>query len=97
MAIRMKGAQVAVMDYAPAGWPPGTTCVVRRVRVRAGDISTDLRARRRRTIPKDQLALVLDGLVDEVYGYSFIATSIDVSTPGQGRRPASLAPDAYRH
>jgi hypothetical protein len=80
-AKRMKGAQAAVCDYAPAGWPPGTACVVRRVRVRARDISTDPRARRRRTIPKDQLTLALDGLVDEVYAYSFIATNLDVSTP----------------
>src|SRR6266545_1753930 len=45
-AKRMKGAQVAVCDYAPAGWPPGTVCVVRRVKVRAEDISTDPRVRR---------------------------------------------------
>jgi Transposase DDE domain group 1 len=82
-ALRMKGAQVAVMDYVPAGWPPGTACVVRRVRVRAGDVSTDPRARRRRTIPKDQLALALGGMVDEVYAYSFIATNADVSTPAK--------------
>jgi hypothetical protein len=62
-AKRMKGAQVAVMDYAPAGWPPDTGCVVRRARVRTADVSTDPRARRRRTIPKDQLVLALDGLV----------------------------------
>src|SRR6266487_348268 len=82
-AIGMKGAQVAVACYTPAGWPPDTACVVRRVRIRAEDISTDPRARKRRTIPKDQLALALDGLVDEVYGYSFIATNIDVSTPAK--------------
>jgi hypothetical protein len=82
-AKRMKGAQVAVWDYAPAGWPPGTACVVRRVKVRATDISTDPRARRRRTIPKDQLALALDGLVEHVYAYSFIATNLDVSTPAK--------------
>jgi hypothetical protein len=82
-AIRMRGAQVAVADYAPAGWPPDTACVIRRVRVRAGDISADPRARRRRTIPKDQLALALDGLVDEVYAYSFIATNVEVSTPAR--------------
>jgi hypothetical protein len=82
-AKRMKGAQVAVCDYAPAGWPPGTMTVVRRVKVRAQDISTDPRARRRRTIPKDQLALALDGLVEHVYTYSFIATNLDVSTPAK--------------
>jgi hypothetical protein len=82
-AKRMKGAQVAVCGYAPAGWPPGTACVVRRVKVRATDISTDPRARRRRTIPKTQLALALDGLVAHVYAYSFIATNLDVSTPAK--------------
>jgi hypothetical protein len=82
-AKRMKGAQVAVMDYTPAGWPPDTACVVRRVRVGAADISTDPRARRRRTIPKDQLVLALDGLVTHVYAYSFIATNADVSTPAK--------------
>src|SRR5204862_6745796 len=29
-AVGMKGAQVAVADYAPAGWPPDTACLVRR-------------------------------------------------------------------
>lgn len=82
-AKRMKGAQVAVCDYTPAGWPPGNACVVRRVKIRARDISTDPRARRRRTIPKDQLALALDGLVEHVYAYSFIATNLDVSTPAK--------------
>jgi hypothetical protein len=82
-AKRMKGARVAVCDYAPAGWPPGTVTVVRRVKVRATDISTDPRARRRRTIPKGQLALALDGLVAHVYAYSFIATNLDVSTPAK--------------
>jgi hypothetical protein len=82
-AIGMKGAQVAVCDYAPAGWPPDTACVVRRVRVAAADVSTDPRARRRRTIAKDQLALALDGVVDHVYAYSFIATNADVSTPAK--------------
>jgi hypothetical protein len=82
-AKRMKGAQVAVCGYAPAGWPPGTACVVRRVKVRARDISADPRARRRRTIPKGQLALALDGLVEHVYAYSFIATNLDVSTPAR--------------
>lgn len=82
-AKRMKGAQVAVCDYTPAGWPPGNACVVRRVKVRAADISTDPRARRRRTIPKGQLALALDGQLTHVYAYSFILTNLDVSTPAK--------------
>lgn len=80
-AERMSGAQVAVCGYVPGGWPPGTRCVVRRVRVPADQVSTDPRARRRRTIPAGQLALALDGLVDHVWAYSFILTNLDVSSP----------------
>lgn len=40
-AIGMSGAQVAAVDYAPAGWPEGTYTIVRRVRVEAEDISAD--------------------------------------------------------
>src|SRR5664280_2097678 len=42
----MPGAQVATIDYAPAGWPVGTRMIVRRMKVKAADISTDVRARR---------------------------------------------------
>lgn len=82
-AAGMPGADVAVTDYRPAGWPEGTVCLVRRVRHRAGDLSADPRARRRRTIPQDQLALALDGELDTVYGYSFIATNLPADTPAQ--------------
>lgn len=82
-ALGMAGAQVAVADYAPGGWPPGTCCVVRRVRLDAHLISADPRARRRRTIDPDQLALALDGELDTVYAYSFIATNLPVDTPAQ--------------
>ena len=33
--------------------------------------------------PEDQLTLALDGLVEHVYGNSFIATNLDVSTPAR--------------
>jgi hypothetical protein len=79
----MTGAQVAVADYVPEGWPEATRCVVRRVRLDAATISADPRARRRRTIDPDQLALALDGELDEVYAYSFIATNLPVDTPAQ--------------
>jgi hypothetical protein len=57
--------------------------VVRWVKARATDIAAVPRARRRRAIPKGQLALALDGLVEPVYAYSFIATNLDVSTPAK--------------
>jgi hypothetical protein len=101
-ARRMRGAQVAVMDYAPAGWPPGAQTVVRRVKVKAATISTDPRARRRRTIPAEQLTLALDGKVLTVYAYSFIITNLDVSTrpkrsrwkPGTACAPTSRTASA---
>lgn len=80
-ATGMRAADVAVCDYGPGGWPPGTRCIVRRVRHDAASIGADPRARRRRTIPPDQLALALDGHVDEVYAYSFIVTNLPVDTP----------------
>lgn len=61
MAIGRKGAQVAVADYALGGWPAGTRCLIRRVRHHATLISTAPRARRRKTLPAEQLALTWDG------------------------------------
>lgn len=82
-AIGMKGAQVAVADYAPGGWPPGTRCLIRRVRHDATTISADPRARRRKTIPAEQLALALDGDLEQVWAYSFIVTNLDITTPAK--------------
>lgn len=82
-ATGMRGAQVAVADYAPAGWPEGTRCLIRRVRHDAGAISADPRARRRKTIPAEQLALALDGDVEQVWAYSFIVTNLDITTPAK--------------
>lgn len=72
----MSGAQVAACDYAPAGWPPGSYTITRRVRIEAAEISTDPRARRRRTIPAEQLRLALSGDADHAYAVSFIVTDI---------------------
>jgi hypothetical protein len=75
-AIGMPGAQVAAVDYAPAGWPEDTYTIVRRVRVDAEAISADPRSRRRRTIDKAQLALALEGTATHAYAVSFIVTNI---------------------
>jgi hypothetical protein len=72
----MHGAQVTAVDYAPAGWPPGSYTIIRRVKVPAGEICADPRSRRRRTIPKDQLTLALDGVADHAWAVSFIVTNI---------------------
>ena len=81
----MPGAQVAVADYTPRGWPAGTRCLIRRVRHDAGTISADPRARRRKTIPADQLTLALDGDIEQVWAYSFIVTNLDIATPDNAR------------
>lgn len=72
----MRGAEVAACTYVPAGWPAGTRCIVRRVRLAADDVRADLRSRRRRTIDPVQLAMVLGGEADHAYAYSFIVTNL---------------------
>jgi len=78
-AVGMTGAEVAFCGYVPAGWPPGTRCVVRRMHVDAEEISGDARSRRRRTIDPDQLALALDGHTGHAYAYSFICTNLTLA------------------
>jgi len=72
----MPGGQVAACDYTPTGWPEGSYCIVRRVKVSAAQISADPRSRRRRTIPAGQLALALGGQADHAWAASFIVTNI---------------------
>jgi Transposase DDE domain group 1 len=96
-AIDMDGAQVVVADYCPDWWPATTRLLIRRVRLKvaAGQVSADPRSRRRRTLHPDQRALPLEELADcdAVYGYSFIVTNLDVSTPDK----AAAAEHWYRH
>jgi hypothetical protein len=97
--IGMDDTEVALIPYAPKGWPKNIVCLARRTRIPAEAVSTDPRARKRRTIPKDQLALALDGKVDHVYGYSFILTNRPVHTTTGGVDPELLAEAEhwYRH
>jgi hypothetical protein len=95
-AIDMANAQVAVADYIPGWWPVATRLLIRRVRLDpATQLSTDPRARRRRTLHPQQRALPLAELAgaDAVYGYSFLLTNLDVSTPPQ----AAQVEHWYRH
>jgi hypothetical protein len=94
-AIDMDGAQVAVADYCPDWWPAATRLLIRRVRLAPEQLSADPRARRRRTLHPEQRALPITELADAdtVYGYSFIATNLDVSTPEQ----AAAVEHWYRH
>jgi Transposase DDE domain group 1 len=81
----MPHTEVAVIDYLPGTWPEdaGVVCIARRTRIPVELMPTDPRARKLRTIDKAQLALALEGKLDHVYGYSFILTNLDVSTPAK--------------
>ena len=77
-ARRMRGAQVAETTFTPASWThEPLRLIVRRVTVSAGDLRAGhARARRRSTIPTEQLQMILDGQLDSTYAYSFIVTDI---------------------
>jgi len=63
----MAGAEVAVCDYHPDGWPEGTRAILRRVRVDAEEIRVDPRSRRRRSIDPDELKAVKQRRADHAY------------------------------
>ena len=77
-ATGMHGAEVAETQIAPDGWAhEPLRLIVRRVSVTAEEIHRgSARARRRSTIPADQLQMVLDGQLASTYAYSFIVTDI---------------------
>jgi len=77
-ATRMRGAEVAEIAFTPDGWRhEPLRLIVRRVSVSAADLRAGHpRARRRSTIPADQLQMVLDGTLASTYAYSFIVTDI---------------------
>jgi hypothetical protein len=94
-AIDMDGAQVAVAEYCPDWWPANTRLLIRRVLLDPAQVSAGPRSRRRRTLHPDQRALPLPELAgtEAIYAYSFILTSLDVSTPDK----AVAAEHWYRH
>jgi hypothetical protein len=74
----LKDADIAETTYTPSGWQhEPLRLIVRRVAHQADALSDDPRARRKRTIPREQLDLGLAGEADVVYGYSFILTDLD--------------------
>ena len=77
-AIDMRGAQVAELPFTPDGWGhEPLRLIVRRVPVTAAELlAGSPKARRRKTIPPEQLQMVLDGQLDSTYAYSFIVTDI---------------------
>ena len=77
-AENLKDAELAETTYTPTGWAhEPLRLIVRRVAHQADALSDDPRARRKRTIPREQLDLGLAGEADVVYGYSFILTDLD--------------------
>jgi hypothetical protein len=100
-AIDMPAAQVAVADYRPDWWPAHTHLLIRRVALDAGQVSTDPRSRRRRTLHPDQRALPIADLTEDadgIFAYSFIATNIELAeiTDGAARGIAAVE-HWYRH
>ena len=79
-AIGMRGAQVAELPFTPEGWKhEPLRLIVRRVPVTAQELqASSPKARRRATIPPEQLQMVLDGQLDSTFAYSFIVTDIPV-------------------
>ena len=77
-AIDMHGAQVAEVPFTPEGWKhEPLRLIVRRVPVTAAEIlAGSPKARRRKTIPPEQLQMVLDGQLACTFAYSFIVTDI---------------------
>lgn len=75
-ATEMAGAEVAETTYSPKEWKgEPLRLIMRRVALRAADVSPHTRSRRRRTIHPDQLALLEAGEdAGRLYGYSFILT-----------------------
>jgi hypothetical protein len=69
--------------------------LIRRVRLDIAQVSADPRSRRRRTLHPDQRCLPLaeSAEADAIYGYSFILTNLDVSTPDK----AAVVEHWYRH
>jgi Transposase DDE domain group 1 len=91
----MDNAQVAVADYRPDWWPASTWLLIRRVRLAPKQVSAGPRSRRRRTLHPGQRALPIPELAgaDAIYGYSFVLTNLDVTTPDK----AAAAEHWYRH
>jgi hypothetical protein len=77
-AIEMYGAEVAELPFSPQGWEhEPLRMIVRRVPVTAAELQAGSpKARRRKTIPPEQLQMVLDGQLDSTYAYSFIVSDI---------------------
>lgn len=75
-ALDMPGAEIAETTYRPSGWRGEPLRLLIRRRLLAVAELGGRRSRRRRTVPRLQLQLALNGSVAQVYTYSFIITDI---------------------
>lgn len=83
----LRDAEVAETSYSPSGWKAEPLrLIIRRVAHPADALSDDPRARRRSTIPTEQLTLGLAGALNTVYGYSFILTDLEGEAAAVERR-----------
>lgn len=81
-ALELDRAQVAEVSYKPGAWKhEPLRLIVRRTVFSAAQIARLKGSRRLQTIHPEQLQLALDGLTDEVYGYSFILTDMHWAHP----------------
>lgn len=81
-ALELDRAQVAEVIYTPGAWKhEPLRLIVRRTVFSAAQIARLKGSRRLSTIHPEQLQLALDGLTDEVYGYSFILTDMHWAHP----------------
>ena len=96
-AIDMDNAQVAVAGYCPDWWPANTRLLIRRVLLDPEQVSAGPRSRRRRTLHPDQRALPFSELTraGAIYAYSFILTSLDVSSPDKAAAAEHFRPKIY--
>src|SRR5260370_36552188 len=82
-AAGMEPAGVAVADASPDWGPATPRLIIRRVRLDPAKVSAAPRSRPRRTLHPDQRALPFPELARAgvIYGYSFILTNLDETTP----------------
>jgi hypothetical protein len=81
-ALELDRAQVAEVAYTPGAWKhEPLRLIIRRTVFSAAQIARLKGSRRLSTIHPEQLQLALDGLTDEVYGYSFILTDLHWAHP----------------
>ena len=74
--------QVAVADYRPADWPEATRLLIRRVRLTPSRSPPTLaHGAGAPCTPTSAPCRSTRSPTDAIYGYSFIATNLDVATP----------------